>query len=286
MKTTVTQKILHLIVVILFIALLLAPLGAIYAITKLEIAQYSDVLVPAVVEKSYGDPLPVTRMDMREFITVSGTFVSTEEFFMELPMLNNVYTARILAGCGDYVEEGDIIGYTEDGKTEILSTASGVIKEISLGKNSYILMESVEELALRCSLKDEILNVMKRDTLAMTDSDGNPVELIKIEEIVNENGETEVLIKMPNGRYATNVKDIKLYTGKVYTQALVVPTDCLFRLPEESKTWYVRIVDANKNVVGNQAVQIGFSDGEYTCVTGVEEGTLLDSGYARILGSK
>lgn len=286
MKTSITQKLLHFFAGILFIALLLAPLGAIYAITELEMEQYNDVFVPGVVEKSYGDPLPVVRMDMQEFITVSGTYVSTEEFFMELPTLKNVYTARMLAGYGDYVEVGDIIGYTEDGKTEILSTESGVIKEISLGKYSYILMESVEELGLRCFLKDETLNVMQRDTLALTDTDGNPVELIKIGKFVNESGETEVLIKMPKGRYAVNEKDIKLYTGKVYTKALVVPTGCLFQLPEDPKTWYVRIVDANKNVIGNQAVQIGFSDGEYTCVTGLEEGTLLDSGYARILRSK
>ena len=90
MKTSITQKLLHFFAGILFIALLLAPLGAIYAITELEMEQYNDVFVPGVVEKSYGDPLPVVRMDMQEFITVSGTYVSTEEFFMEIKRFRNM----------------------------------------------------------------------------------------------------------------------------------------------------------------------------------------------------
>ena len=70
----------------------------------------------------------------------------------------------------------------------------------------------------------------------------------------------------------------------VYTKALVAPSVCLFHLADEPDQWYVREVDESGNIVGNKKVQVGFSDGEYTCITGIPEGTLLDSGYGKFLG--
>lgn len=269
---------------LLFIGLLLAPLGCIYAITNLEMAQYSEVYVPAVAEKSYGAPMPALRMDMQEFITVSGSFVSAERFYMEIPKLKNTYSARLLVGIGDYIEAETLIGYTEDGTKEVFSTASGIVRDIHLGQSSYMLLESLDRLALRCFVNESVLTVFRRDTLDLTDTNGEPVELIEIGKTANQNGEVCVLLALPDGIYGAEAKGVKLYTGKVYTQALVVPTKCLFHLPEDKETWYVRVVDENRNALGNQAVQVGFSDGDYTCVSGLAEGTLLDSGYARIHG--
>lgn len=269
---------------LLFLGLLLAPLGCIYAVTNLEMEQYNQVYVPAVVQKSYGEPMPVTRMDMREFITLSGTFVSTERFFMEIPELDGEYSARLLVGPGDYIEAQTLIGYTESGRKEIFSTASGIVREIHLGQSSYILLENIDRLALRSFVNETDLKIFKRNTLELTDTNNTPVELIEIGKIANEDGNVHVLLNLPEGIYGAKMKDVKLYTGKVYTQALVVPSDCLFHLPEDKETWYVRTVDENRNAIGNQKVQVGFSDGKYTCVSGLAEGTLLDSGYARIQG--
>lgn len=278
------KKILHFLVILLFLGLLLAPIGGIYYLTELEMEQYNDVYVPAVVQKAYGQPLPVERRDMKEFITLSGSFVSTETFFMELPELKNTYSARFLVEAGDYIEDGMLLGYTENGKQEIFSTATGVIREIHLGSTSYIRMDSNEALALRCSVKDELWEILERSNLSLSDKDGRPVELLEIEKTMNSFGERFVYLRLPSGVYGGEAKDLLLYTGKVYTKALVVPNKCLFRLPGDEKTWYVRTVDEEGNALENVQVSIGFSDGEFTCITGLKEGELLDSGYAAIHG--
>lgn len=278
------KKIFHFLVILMFLCLLLVPIVGIYTLTELEMQQYSDVYVPAVVQKSYGQPMPVERRDMKEFITLSGTFVSTETFFMELSDLKNTYSARFLVEVGDYIEEGMLLGYTENGKKEIFSTATGIIREIHLGSSSYIRMDSNEALALRCSVKDELLEILERSNLNLTDKDGRPVELLEIEKTMNSFGERFVYLRLPSGVYGGETTDLLLYTGKVYTKALVVSNKCLFRLPGDEKTWYVRTVDEQGNALENVQVSIGFSDGEFTCITGLKEGELLDSGYAAIHG--
>lgn len=284
MKETKGRRLLRAGIGLVLLALLLAPLFCIYAITNLEQAQYNDVYAPAVTQKSYGEALPVVRMDMQEFITVSGIYVSTERFYMELPELRNTYSARMLVNVGDYIESGTLLGYTEDGKRELRATASGIVQEIHLGQSSYLLLENPDCLALRCEVGGETLKVLRRDTLALSDSAGTPVELLEIGKLANSAGDIPVLFGLSGGTCGTVAEEVKLYTGKVYTQALVVSTSCLFHLPEEPDAWYVRIVDENQNVIGNQRVQTGFSDGKYTCITGLAEGTLLDSGYAKIYG--
>lgn len=271
-------------IAILFIALLLVPLVLIWALTNMEMQQYEQVYIPTVAIKSYGDPVPVERRDMKEFITISGTYVSVEQFFMELPRMKNAYSARLLVNIGDYIYKDEIIGYSEDGLTEILSTENGVIREIHLGDYSYFSMENDENVALSCLADDKLLTIFNRDTLALSDEKGNAVRILEIDRLINENGQTRVLLKLNDGVYGSSVTGLKLYTGKVYTKALIVPSDCLFRLPENPKQWCVRVLDNDRNAVGNQPVQIGFSDGEYTCVTGIEEGTLIDSGYAKVMG--
>ncbi len=278
------KKILHFFMVLLFLGLLLVPIGGIYVLTEREMEQYSEVYVPAVVQKAYGTPVPVERRDMYEFITLSGTFVSTETFFMELPELRNTYSARFLVKIGEYIEEGMLLGYTENGQKELYATATGILREIHLGSSSYLRMESGEALALKCSVKEELLKILERDSLSLTDKDGNAVELLKVDKTVNPMGERFVYLRLPTGAYGGEVRDLLLYTGKVYTKALVVPNKCLFHLPGEDKTWYVRTVDEEWNALGNVEVSVGFTDGEYSCITGLEEGTLLDSGYAALQG--
>ncbi|MDO4565594.1 MAG: hypothetical protein Q4C04_08270 [Clostridia bacterium] len=271
---------------ILIFALLFAPLGLIYVLTNMEMKQYQEVYVPPVTIKSYGEPLPVFRMDMREFVNVSGTYVSTEQFYMELPRMRNAYSARISVNTGDYIEEGEVIGYTQDGQTEILSTASGVVLEIHMGDYSYFVMENDENIALSCLADKELLRILQRSDLALTDVNGNPVELLEIGRLLTPDGKTQVLLKPQGGTYGLMEEKLKLYTGRTFTNALVISTECLFHLPESPNKWYLRVLDDGGNFVENKEVQVGFSDGEYTCITGIEEGVLVDSGYAAVMGGE
>lgn len=285
MKAKIILTISRVLIFICFTALLLMPLGCIYLITNLEIKQNSTMTVPAISQKSYGTPYPVMRLDMREFVTVSGTYASNDTVFMELPKLKNTYSARMLVEQGDYIEAEELIGYSEDGSKEIRATESGVVREIHLGQWSYIKLDRVDSLVLRCFVPSNVLSSLTNNADTLTDSSGDSVELVEAAKTVSPNG-TEVLLGLSGGMYGETAKDVKLYTGRVYTQALVANAQCLFHLSTDDETWYVRIVDENGNVLGTQAVQAGFSDGEYTCISGIPEGTLLDSGYAQILGEK
>ena len=278
------KKVLRVLTGILFFILLLAPIGGIYMLTNMELEQYEEVYVPAVVKKSYGTPLPVQRRDMPEFITLSGSFVSTEQSYMELPELKGAYAARLSVSTGDYIEEGDLLGYTENGKTEICATATGVITDIHLGPTSYLALESPDKLALRCSVNEKLLVVLKRSGLKLTDTEGKPVSVLEIGKLVDAEGNIPVLLTGLNGRYGQKLTDLRLYTGKVYTNALTVDNSCLFQQPGSDRTWYVRLVTEEGNVLEIQEVQAGFSDGNYTCVTGLEENAYLDSGYAAVIG--
>lgn len=271
---------------ILLVALLLTPLGFIWAMTSMELNQYAPMDVPAVDIKSYGTPYEMVRRDMKEFITIKGSWVSSERFFMELPKLKNPYAARMIISSGEYIETDQIIGYSPDGKTEIKATVSGVVCGIFMGDFSYLMMESADKLYLSCNASAELLKIFKRPSLELCTEQGETVEVIKINPISNPDGTTKVLLQLGGGVYGGSVETLKLYTGKVYTQALVVSSKCLFKLNNDPNQWYVRQVDSEGNVIGNREVLVGFTDGDYTCVTGLEEGILLDSGYAAIMGDK
>lgn len=281
---SVGRKIVRITVVLFIIVLLLSPIGMIWYLTKTEMRKYEAVDLPTISQKSYGDALPVIRKDMKEFIFVSGQYVSEDRFFMELPKLKNPYESRILVSVGDYIEEDELIGYSFDGKSEIYSTANGVINSIHLGEYSYIVLENDENLSFVCYADEKLISILSRNTLSLSDEKGNEVTLLRIERVSNEKGERKVFLQVNDGILGKHVNNLKLYTGKVFTDALVVPNNCLYRLPENPKQWYVRTIDANGNVIGDQQVQVGFSDGQYTCITGLSEGTLLDSGYAMIMG--
>jgi|AGTN01.2.fsa_nt_gi hypothetical protein len=263
--------------------LLVAPLVAIFMLSKAEVKQYEPQSVPPLVEKAYGQIYPVKRMDISETIAFSGTFVSTKKFFMELPRLKNPYSTRMLVELGDEIYEGQLIGYSEDLKTEIRATASGIVQNINLGSASYITLESTDDVALDCHVDDTTLAVLRREGLALTTQEGEEVKILSVSKTQDEQGKTAVLLSVPNGIYGQKVEDLRLQTGRVFYQTLVVDSGCLFHLNGDVKTWYVRTVDANGNYLEDIKVEVSYTSGDYVAISGVPEGTLCDSGYGKIV---
>lgn len=269
---------------LLFCVLLLLPLGLIYFVTQAEMRRYAVADVPSVTLRSYGAPSQVVRRDVAEYVVVSGQYISNRRFFMELPALNRQYEARWQVREGDYIEAGDVIGWTADGKEEIVATVSGFLVEIHLGQNSYLVLEDVEDLAFSCDVSAKTLRLLTSAAATLTDESGAPVELLDVSKRENPDGTTTLLLRMQDGAYGRVDHGAKLFTGLVYTRALVVNRKCLFHLSGDTSRWYVRVVTENGEVVGNAEVKIGFAAEDMVCVTGVEEGVWLDSGYAAIMG--
>ena len=64
----------------------------------------------------------------------------------------------------------------------------------------------------------------------------------------------------------------------MYKDVLVVNKSCIGK--QNDGLYYVRIVDQDGNFMYEQNVELGFENGKYVCVTGIEEGTFCDGGYS------
>lgn len=276
------RKVLKALVLFGLLLLLTAPLVAIFMLSKEEVKQYMPQPVPPLVEKAYGEIFTVKRMDISENIAISGTFVSARIFFMELPKLKNPYSARMLVASGDEIDEGQIIGYSDDLKTEIRATSSGIVQSINLGTTPYITLESTEDVMLDCRVDDITLSVLRREGLQLTTQQDEEVKILTVSKTLDENGRTAVLFSVPNGVYGQKVENLRLQTGRVFYQTLAIDARCLFQLIGDVKSWYVRTVDANGNFLEDIKIEKSYTSGDYVAISGVPEGTRCDSGYGRI----
>lgn len=270
------------IVVLLFVALIVAPIGALYYISVLEQAQYLPQEEQIVLEElAYGSTCQIMRMDMSERITLSGTVVSTKVIYEELEM-ENVSCLRLLISSGQVLQAGDLIGYL-DGQ-EVHATKTGIIRSINRGSDAYIELWSLDDLAIECYVDDVQLKILKRGSLDLTDADGNQYTVEHIDEIRVGSDLTRVLLTSETAQliYGKKMESTSFITGRVYPDCLVVPTNCVYSY-NGGQTYYVRLVDKDGVVLGEHEVEVGFSMNGYICITdGAEDGQLCDSGYKAI----
>lgn len=273
----IVKKIVTTLICILLTCLLLAPVGILYVISQNEQAQYQPEPVPAVEELAYGDIVPVIRRDIYETIKISGTVVSVSDFFVELKA-RDPYDLRFMVSVGDVIHPGDLMAY--DGSTEIISDVYGLIREISLGNDPYLRLCSLEDLALECYVNDTQRTILQRSSLELLDEDGIALTLLDMDEIYTNGNLTHVLLRYDseNLRYGQTFSDLIITTGKIYSQALVVDECCVYTKPN-TDSYYLRLVDQDGHFISETEVKVGYSDGTYICVSGIEEGTLCDSGY-------
>lgn len=269
------------IIALLFVALMIAPIGALYYISVLEQAQYLPQEQQIVLEElAYGSPASILRMDMAERLTLSGTVVSTKVIYEELE-LENISQLRLLISTGQVLQAGDLIGYL-DGQ-EIRATKTGIIRSINRGSDAYIELWSLEDLAIECYVDDTQLKVLKRGSLDLTDADGNKYTVAHIDEIRVGSDLTRVLLTSETAEliYGKKMEATNFNTGRVYPDCLVVEASCVYSY--NGQDYYVRLVDRDGVVLGEVQVELGFSMNGYICITdGAQEGQLCDSGYKAI----
>lgn len=261
--------------------MLLMPVGLLYIISRNEQLQYQAETVPVVEELAYGDVVPIVRRDIEETVTISGTIVSASVFFAELNV-SDPYSLRFLVAIGDVLHPGDVIAY--DGSRKILSDCRGVIREIDLGTAPYLRMDSLDDLALECYVSSTQRAVLERESLKLTDENGSRLTVLKVDDICTDENLTRVLIKYDTDglRYGQTFSELTLTTGKVYTQALVVNAECVYQ-KADSDSYFLRMVTQDGHFLSEAEVQIGYTDGTYICISGVEEGAFCDSGYKTLV---
>lgn len=278
----IVKRIITVLFCIILVAALVAPVGILYYISEEEQAQYQPDFIPTVEEMAYGEIVDIRRRDMSETITLSGTVVSVSEFFVELKV-KDPYALRFMVSVGDVIHPGDLIAY--NGDKEILSEAYGMIREISLGSDSYLRMASLEDLALECYVKQSQRKTLLRSSLELRDEDGANLTFLSADEIYSDGNTTRVLLRYDKEDlcYGQTFEDLMLTTGRVYSDALVVEERCVYQ-KSGSEGYYLRIVDEEGKFISEAEVKLGYSDGTYVCVSGVDEGMLCDSGYRAFVG--
>ncbi len=269
---------------ILIAALLIAPLGLLYEISNQEMAEYQRPTLPALKEMAMGRVLQVTRQDVKEYVTVSGTFTSDESVYQEIKV-KTPNAIRWDVAAGDEIQEGQVLGtYYGD---PVTAQYNGIIQSINSysSDNSYIKVRLLENLVLECDVKEDVRSVLKRGRNMLT-QEGYPVELVYASNVCSSAGTYRVKLVVDADSYAYGQRvELVVFSGLQYPQVLVVDRDCVYQKDAgENSKWYVRTVTATGEVLGEAEVEIGYAIGNMICVTGVPEGTYCDAGYSAVAG--
>ena len=269
---------------LLVIALMVAPLGLIYQISNDEMAQYTTPTAPVLRETAIGSIAKATRQDVAVYVTVSGSFTASESVYQELDY-KSPDKIRWLVSHGDEVQVGQVIG-TYNGEN-VVSEHTGIIVEMNTyGTDAYLRIGLFEPVELSCQLDDRTLSILKRSDSLLTDN-GETVTLLYASQQKNPDGTTNVRLTIDTDKYTYGeaLSELRIMTGQVYQRTLVLPVDCVYqKTAGENEPWYVRQVTAEGIFLTEREIQIGYSNGDYVCVTGVEEGEHFDMGYKAIVG--
>lgn len=282
----ILKKIGSVLLVLVFVALFLAPAGIIWRISKAEQQQYLPAADEVLEDLAYGEIRQVMRMDIPETITVSGSVVSTATDFIELDGYWDPFLLRMTVESGQTVCAGDVIGYYNG--EPVLADKTGVVKAVNIGEDSYVWLQSLDSLALRLEVSDQtVLTALQQENATLTDSDGTTYHVLEIEPTRTESGNAVVLLSCEGKAlvYGQHYSELTLQTGRVFQQALVVEKSCVYT-PTGSDKKYVREVDEFGKYLQEVEVTTGYSNGEYICVSGIEEGAFCDSGYKAVVESQ
>ena len=283
------MKVLKSLVTVLFwlliIALMVMPLGLISQISRAEMEEYATPSIPVLQEVSMGDAVQCYRTDVAEYITVSGTFTSNTYVYMELKNVRKLDTVRWNVSNGDEIQEGQVLGSNANG--DIIAEYTGIIAEMNTyGTNPYLKIQLFEPVEFSCKVEDRVLSVLKRSE-GLTTENGENVTLVFASRQKNPDGTTNVRLSIESDSYifGQTEGELKLLTGMVYRNTLVLPAKCVYQKDSgEDQPWYVRQVTRDGVFLYEQEVKVGYATDDIICVSGIEEGGWFDSGYKSVSG--
>ena len=118
-------------------------------------------------------------------------------------------------------------------------------------------------------------------------ADGDAVSIQYVSVIPNAAGQLRVLLSIDTDYYYYGevLQALELKTGYEYLSALVLPKNALYqKVAGEDEPWYVYKVRADGEAIGEIEVTIGYNNGAYVCVSGIQAGEYFDTGYGAIKG--
>ena len=109
------------------------------------------------------------------------------------------------------------------------SPHTGIIRQMqTYSENAYLQLQLLEPLELECKVPDSVENVLSRNQDSLTTDTGAAVQILYQSPVRNSDGTTTLRLTISGmeGVFGESLKDEKIYTGRVYQNALVLDLDC------------------------------------------------------------
>lgn len=255
-------------VITVILLLFLAPIIILYKLSGSEKKSYIQDTYYEYKEAAYGEPIRVTRADIEYYVTTDGVISSSEYITIDI---KDIESDNILVQPGNEIYKDKEI---TTGQKIIKAPCNGIVESVDTGNRIRVL--SFDKLQLVTNIPIDKLNYIK-ESKSLSFNENEKLTVREISNIAQDNKVKVVFdIDSKSYMYGEELPDIKIYTDKVYSEVLVVNKNCVYK---KGNSYYVRVLDENGYYIKEQEVKVSLETEEYMAISGVEEGTICDSGY-------
>ena len=255
-------------VITVILLLFLAPIIILYKLSGSEKKSYIQDTYYEYKEAAYGEPIRVTRADIEYYVTTDGVISSSEYITIDI---KDIESDDILVQQGNEIYKDEEI---TTGQKIIKAPCNGIVESVDTGNRIRVL--SFDKLQLVTNIPIDKLNYIK-ESKSLSFNENEKLMVREISNIAQDNKVKVVFdIDSKSYMYGEELPDIKIYTDKVYSEVLVVNKNCVYK---KGNSYYVRVLDENGYYINEQEVKVSLETEEYMAISGVEEGTICDSGY-------
>lgn len=255
-------------VITVILLLFLAPIIILYKLSGSEKKSYIQDTYYEYKEAAYGEPIRVTRADIEYYVTTDGVISSSEYITIDI---KDIESDNILVQPGDEIYKDKEI---TTGQKIIKAPCNGIVESVDTGNRIRVL--SFDKLQLVTNIPIDKLNYIK-ESKSLSFNENEKLTVREISNIAQDNKVKVVFdIDSKSYMYGEELPDIKIYTDTVYSEVLVVNKNCVYK---KGNSYYVRVLDENGYYINEQEVKVSLETEEYMAISGVEEGTICDSGY-------
>lgn len=255
-------------VITVILLLFLAPIIILYKLSGSEKKSYIQDTYYEYKEAAYGEPIRVTRADIEYYVTTDGVISSSEYITIDI---KDIDSDNILVQPGNEIYKDKEI---TTGQKIIKAPCNGIVESVDTGNRIRVL--SFDKLQLVTNIPIDKLNYIK-ESKSLSFNENEKLTVREISNIAQGNKVKVVFdIDSKSYMYGEELPDIKIYTDKVYSEVLVVNKNCVYK---KGNSYYVRVLDENGYYINEQEVKVSLETEEYMAISGVEEGTICDSGY-------
>lgn len=255
-------------VITVILLLFLAPIIILYKLSGSEKKSYIQDTYYEYKEAAYGEPIRVTRADIEYYVTTDGVISSSEYITIDI---KDIESDNILVQPGNEIYKDKEI---TTGQKIIKAPCNGIVESVDTGNRIRVL--SFDKLQLVTNIPIDKLNYIK-ESKSLSFNENEKLTVREISNIAQGNKVKVVFdIDSKSYMYGEELPDIKIYTDKIYSEVLVVNKNCVYK---KGNSYYVRVLDENGYYINEQEVKVSLETEEYMAISGVEEGTICDSGY-------